>query len=198
MALPLLSRARAPRAALLLLVLAAAVLGLPGLTPAAAAADPLISQGKPATASGTENAAFPASAAVDGDPGTRWSSAFSDPQWIQVDLGATASVCQVVLQWEAAFARSFQIQVAPAATGPFTTVFATTTGTGGTQTLAVSGSGRFVRMNGTARAARRTRCSPPSTRPRTTAAAGSARRSRSPVTPPPRSTRTGWTGTPRT
>jgi hypothetical protein len=32
MALPLLSRARAPRAALLLLVLAAAVLGLPGLT----------------------------------------------------------------------------------------------------------------------------------------------------------------------
>ena len=152
MALPLLSRARAERAALLLLVLAAAVLGLPGLTPAAAAADPLISQGKPATASGTENAAFPASAAVDGDPGTRWSSAFSDPQWIQVDLGATASVCQVVLQWEAAFARSFQIQTAPAATGPFTTVFATTTGTGGTQTLTVNGSGRFVRMNGTARA----------------------------------------------
>jgi len=77
MALPLLSRARAPRAALLLLVLAAAVLGLPGLTPAAAAADPLISQGKPATASGTENAAFPASAAVDGDraPGGRPRSA---------------------------------------------------------------------------------------------------------------------------
>ena len=89
MALPLLSRARAPRAALLLLVLAAAVLGLPGLTAAAAAADPLISQGKPATASGTENAAFPASAAVDGDPGTRWSSAFSDPQWIRVAGGTT-------------------------------------------------------------------------------------------------------------
>ena len=110
MALPLLSRARAPRAALLLLVLAAAVLGLPGLTPAAAAADPLISQGKPATASGTENAAFPASAAVDGDPGTRWSSAFSDPQWIQVDLGAGATLTRVVLTWETAYARAFTVQ----------------------------------------------------------------------------------------
>ena len=68
MALPLSSRGRASRAALLL-VLAAAVLGLPGLTPAAGAADPLISQGKPVTASSTENAAFPASAAVDGNPG---------------------------------------------------------------------------------------------------------------------------------
>ncbi len=77
----------------------------------------LVSQGKPATASSTENAASPASAAVDGNAGTRWSSAFGDPQWIQVDLGATASVGQVVLQWEAAYARSFQIQVAGAAGG---------------------------------------------------------------------------------
>ena len=37
-------------------------------------------------------------------PGTRWSSAFSDPQWIQVDLGQTATVDQVVLTWEAAYA----------------------------------------------------------------------------------------------
>ena len=34
---------------------------------------------------------FPASAAVDGNAGTRWSSAFSDPQWLQVDLGAIAA-----------------------------------------------------------------------------------------------------------
>ncbi|WP_161790156.1 discoidin domain-containing protein, partial [Streptacidiphilus carbonis] len=70
----------------------------------ARAAGTLLSQGKPATASSTENATFPASAAVDGDTGTRWSSAFSDPQWIQVDLGAESSLSQVVLQWEAAYA----------------------------------------------------------------------------------------------
>jgi hypothetical protein len=144
--------ARAPRALLLLLVLAAAVLGLPALTPPAAAADPVLSQGKPVTASSTENAAFPAAAAVDGNPGTRWSSAAADPQWIQVDLGATATVTQVALQWETAFARSFQVQTAAAATGPYTTVFSTTTGTGGTQTIPVTGTGRYVRVLGTARA----------------------------------------------
>ena len=41
------------------------------------AADTLLSQGKTATASSTENATFPASAAVDGNTGTRWSSTFS-------------------------------------------------------------------------------------------------------------------------
>ena len=130
----------------------AATVAVTGLSGTAAAADPLISQGKPATASSTENAGTPASAAVDGNTGTRWSSAFSDPQWIQVDLGATANVTQVVLNWEAAFARSFQIQTAPAATGPFTTIFSTSTGAGGIQTIPVTGSGRFVRMNGTVRA----------------------------------------------
>jgi len=130
----------------------AAAVAVTGLSGTATAADPLISQAKPATASSTENAGFPASAAVDGNTGTRWSSAFSDPQWIQVDLGATATVTQVVLNWEAAFARSFQIQTAPAATGPFTTIFSTTTGAGGIQTIPVTGSGRFVRMNGTVRA----------------------------------------------
>ncbi|MFC1411395.1 discoidin domain-containing protein [Streptacidiphilus sp. N1-12] len=118
----------------------------------AGAASTLLSQGKPATASSTENATFPASAAVDGDTGTRWSSAFSDPQWIQVDLGASASISQVVLQWEAAYATGFQIQVSDTGTGGWTNIYSTTTGTGGTQTLNVTGTGRYVRMNGTARA----------------------------------------------
>src|SRR5690349_417464 len=95
----------------------------------ARAADPLISQGRPATASSAENAGTGAAAAVDGNTGTRWSSAFSDPQWIQVDLGATATISQVTLQWEAAYARSFQIQVSADA-GTWTTVYSTTTGTG--------------------------------------------------------------------
>ncbi len=73
-----------------------------------------------------------------------------DPQWLQVDLGAPRTVCQVVLNWEAAYARSFQIQVSADGT-TWTTIFTTTTGTGGTQTLNVNGTGRYVRMNGTAR-----------------------------------------------
>jgi beta-glucosidase len=129
--------------------LAAALLVVPALH--AGAATTLLSQGKTATASSSENAGTPASAAVDGDAGTRWSSAFSDPQWIQVDLGATATVSQVILQWEAAYATAFQIQVSSDAAS-WTSIYSTSTGTGGTQTLTVSGTGRYVRVYGTARA----------------------------------------------
>ncbi|MFC1432354.1 discoidin domain-containing protein [Streptacidiphilus sp. N1-3] len=115
------------------------------------AAGTLLSQGKPATASSAEAVGTPASAAVDGDTTSRWSSAFSDPQWLQVDLGATATISQVVLQWEAAYGSAFQIQTSPDGT-TWTSIYSTTTGTGGTQTLNVSGTGRYVRMYGTARA----------------------------------------------
>jgi hypothetical protein len=106
---------------------------------------------RPATASSAENGSFPASAAVDGNTGTRWSSAFSDPQWIQVDLGATHTICQVKLTWETAYGKAFQIQTSNDATN-WTTIYSTTAGTGGTQTLTVTGTGRYLRMYGTTRA----------------------------------------------
>jgi hypothetical protein len=111
----------------------------------------LLSQGKPVTASSVETV-FVAASAVDGDPGTRWGSAFSNSEWIYVDLGATATISRVVLNWEAAFATGYQIQTAASASGPWTTIFSTTTGDGGIDDLSVSGTGRFVRMNGTQRA----------------------------------------------
>jgi hypothetical protein len=107
-------------------------------------------QGRPATASSTENATTAAANAVDGNAGTRWSSQFSDPQWLQVDLGGAATVCQVTLTWEAAYARAFTIQVSTDGS-TWTSILSTTTGTGGSQTLTVAGTGRYVRMSGTAR-----------------------------------------------
>ena len=135
----------------MVMTLAAALALVAGPPGRAAAASTLLSQGQPATASSTENAGTPAADAVDGNTGTRWSSAFSDPQWLQVDLGANASITQVVLQWEAAYATAFQIQTSTDGTN-WTTIYSTTTGTGGTQTLNVTGTGRYVRMYGTARA----------------------------------------------
>ena len=130
-------------------VVAAGLLTAPLFT--AQAAPTLLSQGHTVTASSTENAAFPASSAVDGDPGTRWSSLAADPQTLQVDLGGSHTLNQVVLQWEAAYAKAFTIQ-ASADGNQWATVYATTTGTGGTQTLPVSGSGRYVRLTTTQRA----------------------------------------------
>ena len=106
---------------------------------------------KTTTASSTENAGSPASDATDGNTGTRWSSAFSDPQWLQVDLGSTQSLCKVVLNWETAYANAFQLQTSTDGTN-WTPIYSTTTGTGGTQTLNVTGSGRYLRVYGTARA----------------------------------------------
>jgi glucosylceramidase len=108
---------------------------------------------RPATSSSNETAAFTPNLAVDGNTTTRWSSAFSDPQWIQVDLGSTQNINRVVLNWEAAYGSAYQIQVSDAATGPWTNIFSTTTGNGATDDLTgLSGSGRYIRMNGTVRA----------------------------------------------
>ncbi|MDR3033935.1 MAG: beta-1,3-glucanase family protein [Kitasatospora sp.] len=143
---------RAPLCALLAVtaLLASLLLAL-APAPNAHAAGTLLSQGRPATASSTENAGTPASAAVDGNTGTRWSSAAADPQWIQVDLGSSQTVSQVVLQWETAYAKAYQVQVSDDGTN-WTSVYSTTTGTGGTETLNVSGTGRYVRVYGTQRA----------------------------------------------
>jgi F5/8 type C domain/Beta-1,3-glucanase/Putative Ig domain len=136
-------------AALLLAAVAVVASGTPSA--AASCGTTNLALNQPATASSIQSASFPASAAVDGNLGTRWASAFSDPQWLEVDLGSAQTICQVVLQWETAYATSFQIQTSPDGTN-WTSIFSATTGTGGTQTLNVSGSGRYIRMYGTARA----------------------------------------------
>ncbi len=118
--------------------------------PTAHAADTLLSQGRPALASSQENGGAPAAAAVDGRADTRWGSAWADPQWLRVDLGATATISRVVLQWEAAYARAFEIQTSPDG-ATWTTVHTATNATGGTQSLTVAGTGRYVRMHGTQR-----------------------------------------------
>jgi F5/8 type C domain/Putative Ig domain len=152
----ILPRARPPRRTAALLATASlllAGLALPALTQNASAAScgtTNLALNHPATASSLENATFPASNAVDGNLSTRWSSAFSDPQWLQVDLGSTQNICGVTLVWETAFGKAFQIQTSPDAS-TWTNIFSTTTGTGGTQALTMTGSGRYIRMLGTAR-----------------------------------------------
>jgi hypothetical protein len=143
---------RAPMILRLLRITALALVLLAGavVAPQATAAPTLLSQNKPATASSTENAGTPASAAVDGNVNTRWSSAFSDPQWLQVDLGATATFSQITLNWEAAYAKAFQVQTSTNGS-TWTTVYSTTTATGGVQNLNVTGTGRYVRLTMTAR-----------------------------------------------
>lgn len=72
------------------------------------------------------------------------------PQWISVDLGAVNTINRVVLKWETAYGKSYQIQVSN--DGIFwNTISSTTTGDGGTDDIALSGSGRYVRVYATER-----------------------------------------------
>jgi hexosaminidase len=89
---------------------------------------------------------------VDGSTSTRWSSAFADPQWISVDLGFSRPISRVVLRWEAAYGKSYQIQTSNDGT-TWTTIYVTTTGDGGVDNLTgLNANARYIRMFGTVRA----------------------------------------------
>jgi hypothetical protein len=126
----------------------------PGTQTAAAlsAATGPISRYLPAYASSDQDfQVYPPQDAVDDDPGTRWSSAAGGTQWLEVDLLSVAAISKVVLDWNPAYAKAFKIQTSDNAKS-WTTIYATTQGRGGTQTLNVSGKGRYVRMDATAAA----------------------------------------------
>ncbi|MFS8099722.1 discoidin domain-containing protein [Lentzea alba] len=120
-------------------------------TISASAADPLVSRGKAATASSIEGAGFEAGKAVDGNTSSRWASAEGhDPEWLRVDLGSAHTISRVRLNWEAAYARSYRVQTS-ADGSAWTDVYSTAAGDGGVDDLTLSGSGRYVRVYGTAR-----------------------------------------------
>jgi hypothetical protein len=107
--------------------------------------------GRPATASSTETTGFEPAKAVDGNATTRWASVEGvDPQWIRVDLGATRTLSRIVLRWEAAYAKSYRLEVSNDGT-TWTTAHSTTTENGGVDDVTVAASGRYVRMYGTQR-----------------------------------------------
>ncbi len=106
--------------------------------------------GRPAVAS-TSYSGMPPANVTDGLLTTRWSSQFSNNEWIYVDLGSSYSIERVVLRWETAYGRGYKIQVSPDA-ATWSDVYSTTTGDGGVDDFAVVGSGRYVRMLGTQRA----------------------------------------------
>lgn len=47
--------------------------------------------------------------AVVGNPSSHWGIAYSDDQWIYIDLGATAPIAKVVLDWETTYGADYSI-----------------------------------------------------------------------------------------
>jgi eukaryotic-like serine/threonine-protein kinase len=103
------------------------------------------------TASSTERSSWAAAYAVDEDAATRWSSQFSDPQWLTVDLGKSWEVSEILLHWENAHATAYRVDVS-ADGRKWKQVFATTEGQGGDVTVQVPKvPARMIRMYGTKR-----------------------------------------------
>jgi len=112
---------------------------------------PNLALNKSATSSSNETSALTADKAVDGNVTTRWSSLYSNPQWIYVDLGQTTRVNNVKLNWEYAYAKGYKIQVSNDATN-WMDVYATMNGDGGIDDLYFEPvNARYVRVYATDR-----------------------------------------------
>lgn len=48
---------------------------------------------------------------IDGNMKSRWASEFSDPQWISLDFGSSKAFNLILLEWENAYGKKFEIQV---------------------------------------------------------------------------------------
>jgi beta-glucosidase len=89
--------------------------------------------------------------AVDGNMGTRWSSAFSDPQSITVDLDSAYHIDDVTLFWETAYAKEYYIKTSTDFSS-WTNVFHQTNGAGGTEKISISTDARWIQILGIQRA----------------------------------------------
>jgi hypothetical protein len=107
---------------------------------------------KKAVASSGAVEAPDASAVADGSSGSRWSSAYTDNEWVYVDLGSAQTIKTVSLNWEAAYASAYKIQVSDDAQH-WTDVYSTSNGKGGVEQISFSPvKARFVKMQGIRRA----------------------------------------------
>lgn len=101
----------------------------------------------PVKSSSQENSCAAPENAVDGALNTRWVSDESSEQWIYVDLEERKSIKSIVVEWEAAYASSFQIQTSDDEQS-WTTVYENYDGDGGTSRIALNEavSARFVKL----------------------------------------------------
>ena len=111
---------------------------------------------KSTTTSSVQDSAHTGAMAVDGDLNTTWQtlrvSGKNKPptEWITIDLGGSTSLGKVTLEWDAYYATAYAVQVS-SDNANWTTVFNTTSGDGGSDTITFNTiSARYVRLNTTA------------------------------------------------
>lgn len=74
------------------------------------------------SASSVENAALGPEHVLDGDPFTRWASSWNDGEWLDVSLAKPQQIRGITVNWEAAYATVWELQV-PELDGSWRTLY---------------------------------------------------------------------------
>lgn len=115
---------------------------------------PDLARGGRASSSADETPDFPASAANDGDPETRWSSPVEDDAWWQVELERPVRLGKVALHWQDAYPSAYRVEVSADGRG-WRTAAEVRDGRGGRETVRMDERDvRHVRVRGEERATR--------------------------------------------
>ncbi|MBX3006764.1 MAG: glycoside hydrolase family 3 C-terminal domain-containing protein [Melioribacteraceae bacterium] len=89
--------------------------------------------------------------AVDGEYNTRWSSKFTDPQYLTVDLGSIQKFNQIRITWETAYGKEYIIEVSDDEVN-WRQIVNQSNGFGNIELWKVNGEGRYIKLTGTKRA----------------------------------------------
>ncbi len=107
-----------------------------------------VAMGKGVTVSGSENEQLIGAYLTDNNLSTRWSSNWSDDAWFIIDLGKSYRINKIILNWEAAFGRQYEILVSEDGKH-FTKIFNQSNGTGGIETINFAEvKARYVKLQG--------------------------------------------------
>lgn len=109
--------------------------------------------GATATASSNESDARNAPRICDGDMSTRWASQEgSDNEWIQLDLGESNTISEIVLKWEDAYASQYKLELSTDGQ-IWNEVYSTSSGAGGTESIPLENqNARYIKLTGIQRA----------------------------------------------
>ncbi|KIX76063.1 hypothetical protein SF23_17155, partial [Streptomyces sp. MBRL 10] len=99
-----------------------------------------------ASSSADETSGFPAAAAVDGSPATRWSSPPVDGAWWQAQLTAPARIGRLELHWQDAHPSAYRVETSADGTN-WVPAAAVTDSRGGHESLRLDAAdARFLRV----------------------------------------------------
>ncbi len=111
----------------------------------------ILSNGCAVTASSCEGDTLKAEHLVDGDCSSRWSSLFTDEQWVQLDLGEICTLNSMFILWEGGAAgKNYDVLLSEDGK-QWTTGASIVNGEYPNTTIALSGTARYIKINFKAR-----------------------------------------------